>query len=100
MPIDWKQLIIGGLGVMAVFKGTEHIISAGKKEGFRAEDWSGNSDDIPMAVDYFCAIKILEGNGYRGKRTQAEIKAEMMKQAFPFLIETTEDTSINSSVIG
>ena len=67
MPIDWKQLIIGGLGVMAVFKGTEHIISAGKKEGFRAEDWSGNSDDIPMAVS---------------------------------LIETTEDASINSSVIG
>ena len=85
MPIDWKQLIIGGLGVMAVFKGTEHIISAGKKEGFRAEDWSGNSDDIPMAVDYFCAIKILEGNGYRDKKTQSEIKAEMMKQAFPFL---------------
>jgi hypothetical protein len=85
MAVDWKNILLGGLGVVALFKGADILTHPNKNKGFKAEDWSGDSNDIPMAVDYFCAIKILEGNGYRGKKTQNEIKAQMMKKVFPFL---------------
>lgn len=86
MPIDWKQLIIGSLGVMAVFKGTEYITRTDNKSGFKAEDWGGSMEDVPSAIDYFCAIKILEGDGYKGKKDQNLIKKQMTKEVFPFMI--------------
>ena len=86
MGINWKQLLLGGIGAVAFFKGAEYLSKTPKTKSFDAEDWSGSEEDIPYALDYFCAIKVLENDGYPTKKSANEVKAQMSKKVFPFLI--------------
>ena len=86
MGVDWKGLIVGGLGVVALFTGADYLTKKSQSKSFNAEDWNGNEEDIPLAIDYFCAVKILENDGYKSKKANKQVKTQMTKKVFPFLI--------------
>lgn len=86
MGVDWKGLIVGGLGVVALFTGADYLTKKSQSKSFNAEDWSGNEEDVPLAIDYFCAVKILENDGYKSKKANKQVKTQMTKKVFPFLV--------------
>jgi hypothetical protein len=96
MSLEWKNIIIGGAGVIALFKGMDYMTNKqGGSKSFKAEDWSGDVNDIPVAVDYFAAIQVLEQNGYvDSKKSIKKIQKQMMKKVFPFLIFERKQTKM------
>ena len=97
MPQGWDKILLGGLGALVAFKGLDLLTKP--KSRFSAEDWSGSQDDIPIAVDYFCALEVLKNNGKmkQGKKGQYQqavkmVQNQITKGAFPFLIFNRKQT--------
>ena len=40
MGVDWKGLIVGGLGVVALFTGADYLTKKSQSKSFNAEDWN------------------------------------------------------------
>jgi len=81
----------GAIGVFAAFKGMDYLTG---KRGFDAEEWGGNPEVIPVAVDYFCASEVLKSNGVPNKNAVGEIRAVLMNKESPFILFNRKQTKI------
>lgn len=81
----------GAIGVFAAFKGMDYLTG---RRGFDAEEWGGNPEVIPVAVDYFCASEVLKSNGVPNKNAVGEIRAVLMNKESPFILFNRKQTKI------
>jgi len=106
MALDWNKILVGGAGVIAAFKGMDYLTSSTRKDLkqsksiFDAEDWNGTSDDIPLALNYFCISEVLkEKDNINYREALKRVQGKMMGGKTPFLIFDRNNTKMLMNMI-